>query len=46
MQRPEFMRIIELIEKSLVNSHQPDLQLLQIKEKFKVNIRHLIVIGD
>ena len=38
--------IIELIEKSLTDNHQPDLQLLQIKEKFKANIRHLIAVGD
>lgn len=38
--------IIELIEKTLVNNQKPDLQLLQIKDKFKGNIRDLIAIGD
>jgi len=38
--------IVELIEESLTNNHHSDLQLLQIKKKFKENIRNLIAIGD
>jgi len=38
--------LVELTEKILANIHRPDLQLIQIKEKFKGNIKDLIAVGD